>query len=92
MRESSEQLLRDFLDCIEALRSPHIGNPEFQMKWMTKLRDTTKALEDLGVSDEAEFRLVMDRYKEEFKEKFGEHLSNEDPSIIRSTYRVQDEL
>jgi hypothetical protein len=73
MKESTEQLLKDFHDVIDALRSKRCADSEFQERWRNKYRDVCERLDALP-QDERD--LLDAQYQRNFRERYGDKIAD----------------
>jgi hypothetical protein len=66
MKESTQQLLNDLMDCILALKSPRCKDKRFMELLISKKESVVKKINALP---EEEYNLLSKKFESEFKEK-----------------------
>jgi hypothetical protein len=72
MKGSTEQLLKDFYDVIDALRSKRCEDKEFQERWRDKYSDVCERLDALP---HEERDLLDAQYQKNFRERYGDKVA-----------------
>jgi hypothetical protein len=69
MKESTEQLLKDLYDVIDALKSKRCEDEKFRERWCEKRRMVSEKIEML---DKVERDALDARYSKEFRERYSQ--------------------